>query len=727
MIVTLVMGSCFLNANVYSQVLSGTPLFSHWATGYADNLENRLEQIKQMYQKQNHMDNDMMINQINQLTQNLLDKRFFDDFITMKDWHALLYVFLEVEKQNIPFSASLSHKRSIAREDTIAEMMTILADKQYISIEDVRGTALAEIFQDSEQIDDNKAIWIVKALKEEIISGYGDATLRPKHYLRIAEAITMIEKICAQYALPQKQWVGDIYLLNREGDIYIKGPTRIEEAMWTQDNSILVVYDSPTYHQREAAKIFLDKNEVVKAIEYGLDNISERLFNANAFKKEKGYLSANKILWDKQHRYINAKGEIKQLYIPHIHYSICPNQQKVLLQDEQLKRARIFDFLSERSVTVYGYYRWADANYHRSAIWSPNGKHLVSELFEPQDDIGIGEKKRFAIFESNSGKLIRIIHDRKYYSFYPTWSPDGKKLAFFRVAIDDKQLSVYLNNMLNRQFNLPAREVGIYDVQSDTIQYYQLDDKIILGKYTNGIIWDLSGEVLYVEAAVDNTNFLNKIDKGNEVGLTDTPNEVWKIDLENKKCEKVLTGKWITEKEELSLEQILPMLDYFLSPLEQEMAQQMELEEIFDLSALQEMRVKETNYAVIKRVLDIGKQQEHMLYMRQKYNLDWYENIPAQFIVLNQATGEHIEINRHPIINHWWLDDGRLLFVEGEVSYGRNRSITYHIKILDTDFNLHAVDSFSQALTSISLSPNGKYLMIYRHRGDKEVRVIKIA
>ncbi len=652
----------------------------HWVNSYSVDLEQRLELIKDNTLKDNTL-KDTEKKDIEIVIEHVFKSSSYDEYISISNWKRLMKLILQNEKVDTAFIESASRDNHITREDAVVTIMKVLKEKYNLNSTELIILALRNIFNDSANVEQEKSAYITLAVKEGLISGYDDVSFRPTEYLRNSEAITIIEKVCRKYGLPELQSNNDIIISTMDGYMQIDGLGSIDEAFWTNDDGILLVNYLQHLQIREAVKVFVADNGVIKALEYNDDHISERLFNEKAFENERGYISSNKIIWDKMRRYINKDGELKKIYLPYVNYWISGDESKVFIEDEIQRRIKIFDFLTEKEVFIPEYYRWADDKYSRGMYWSPDSKHIISMLFSPEDDIGFSEKNRFAIFNCDDGRLVKLINDYGYYSFYPKWSVDGRKIAYFRVKMDDKEVKEALNHMVDHHFDLPVKEIGIYDLDTGETTYYNHPTSIILGKDEEGIVWSPQGDKLYIETVFDKKQFIDNVEKNNELDFKKVVNEVWELDLKRGEYNKILTGEMLEERE--------------------------------------------TAYSVIKRVCSVSAEGDRILYMNQLYNMNEYENIPPQYIVKNLVTGKELIINENIFADHWWMKKG-MVFVEYIPPEYRKIKFTYKIKRLTEDFEIREIASFTQHHTDITISPDKQYLMLHQYRGEKDIKIIKL-
>jgi hypothetical protein len=650
----------------------------HWAVPYANNFSQRLIPVK----KSLTQDSAILAEDIDNLSKEVLQMENFNGPISFSNWQKILRIIFG--KQT---SEEYSDHGKINRENAVVSIMELLVERFNLQSSELNILEVRDKFYDNSQVRKDKASLIGLAFNQGLISGYSDSSFRPKDYLKNGEALAIIDRVCSKFGLPETRWNGNIELLKIDGYIKVSGPEAVEEAFWTNDKGALLVYSTKDSNVREAAKIFVNENRSVKAFEYDSDNLSESLFNENAFREERGYLSANKIIWNKNRRYVNIKGEIKSIYIPYVNFWISKDNRMALIQDEEERTVRVYDFLTENSFVIDEYFRWADERYGRAVKWSPDSRYIISTLYKPEDDIGIEEKTRFAVFDCRSGRMVKVINDYGYYSFYPTWSADGNKIAFYRVKVDDDELKDALNNRVDYEFNLPAKEIGIYNVGTGEIKYYSHPGGIILSKYNNGIVWSPQSDRLYIEAAADRKNLLKDLAENPDLDISRVTSEIWELNLDTGQYSRVLDAQ----------------------------------EKSINLTG-------ESNdiYSVEQSVKSISPDGKRILYSKRPNNLTRYENTLAQLIIRNLNSGKENIISNGMVTDYWWLKDESLLFVESEPMRSRYAKITYVIRKVDRDLNIREIARFTQYPTVISISADRNYLMLHEYRGNKNVKIIDL-
>lgn len=701
-ILSLIIIFLFVTNNVFFALPYEQPSSKHWAAPYANNFSQRLIPVKKALTE----DSDIRAEDIHKITTEVLEAKNFNEPISFSNWQRILRIIFGKQ-----ISESNASGGNINRENAVASVMELLKEKVNLKPSTMDTLAAHSQFSDSYDISEDKVILIGLAYNQGLISGYGDATFRPKDNLRNSEALVLIDKVCSKYGLPETQWNGDIGLIKIDNYIKVEGPEAIEEALWTNDKGILLVYSTEESNIREAAKVFVNENRSVKALKYNSYNLSESLFNESAFTEERGYISANKIIWSKNRRYVNMQGELKNIYIPYVNFWVSKDNRMVLLPDEEKNTVKIYDFLTESSTTLEQYFRWADAKYTRAVKWSPDSRYMISTLHKPEDDIGIEEKTRFAIFDCRSGKLVKVIDDYGYYSFYPTWSADGNKVAFYRVKIDDSELKDYLNNIIDIKFDLLAKEIGIYDVNTGEIKYYPHPEGVILAKYENSIVWSPQSDKLYIETAADKEALLNSLDENRNLDLQTTANEVWELNLKSGQYTKILATGEVDSKEvnDVYIEELVEAGN--ILPIEEN---DMDFNKTDDI------------YSLVQKINSVSLDGKRILYSKRLNNLMQYENTSTQFMMKDLDSDKEMVLNDAVLTYYWWLSDGSLLFVENEFSRSRYGKIAYIIKKIDKDFNIQEIARFIQYPTAISISPDKHYLMLHQYRDNKDVKLINL-
>lgn len=655
----------------------------HWAAKYAESVVQTLNTASiHMPEYENYYSNETIKNVIDRVTK--VEK--LDEKINSEDWYNLLGIVFDID--NSSYIKSISEKY-ITREDAIHSLIKLINKDNKLDISDNDTSYYIDLYKVSPEKRENLLI----AVREGLISGYIDSSLRPKQYLRNAEAVKIIEMVCSKYELPKVQWAGNISFSKEDNYIKVKGVDAINEASWANDNSLILVYYNPITYVREASKVRFDTKTSSIAFKYEENNISLSILNEEAFKEERGYISANEYIWSNIRRYVNENGELKEIEAPYTNCWISKDHTKMLIQDYIEKEVNIFDFLTEKTVNVENYYYWADSKYTRDVRWSPDSKYFISTLYRPEDDIGIGIKNRFAVFNCETGEIVKVINNYDCYSFYPTWSPDSKKVAFLSIEMDNDDLQYALNNMIENSFNLPATSIGVFDIENDKTTYYKHPESIILGKYQEPIKWSKDSNKIYLEAALDKRELILELNKSVKLNIDKIPNEIWELDIINNEYKSITSGGKFEVKPA-----------FFLEYEEEE----------------------STLYVVTKELLSTSPDNKIILYKKNFKNISYYENIPSLYVFKNLVTGEEISINNKIVTHYWWKDNGDLIFVENELSERRRSKTKFSIKRLNSDFEVSEIASFTQFPTKITISPDKEYVMLHEYRGTKDVKIVKL-
>jgi hypothetical protein len=293
--------------NVSALEINYRNTYHHWAVPYASNLSQRLIPVRKAAAERS----DISVEDIDSIRDEVLNEEHLNEHITFANWQKMLKIILGAQTDEV-----YSHKGNITRENAVVSMMKILNTKYEMTSSGLNAMEARDKFNDSIKAVQDTMDLLGLAYSKGIISGYDDSSFRPKDYLKNSEAIAIIERVCSKFGLPETQWHGNIELLSIDGFLRIDGPEAVEEAFWTNDKGILLIYSIKDSNVRQAAKVFIDENRIINAFEYDNRNLTESLFNENAFREERGYLSINKIIWNKDRRYVNIKGEMKSIYIP---------------------------------------------------------------------------------------------------------------------------------------------------------------------------------------------------------------------------------------------------------------------------------------------------------------------------------------------------------------------------------------------------------------------------
>ncbi len=159
----------------------------HWVKPYSDNLEQRLELINKETIEDSTREN------IEILMEQVLNSSSYDSYISVSNWENLIQViFGSEEVEDYLLKTGIKH-RPITRENAVVTIMKILKEKYNLQSTELIILALKNIFNDGANVEEEKGAYISLAVSEGLISGYDDASFRPKQYLRNSEAITILE------------------------------------------------------------------------------------------------------------------------------------------------------------------------------------------------------------------------------------------------------------------------------------------------------------------------------------------------------------------------------------------------------------------------------------------------------------------------------------------------------------------------------------------------------
>ncbi|MGE4284403.1 MAG: hypothetical protein AB7G87_11875, partial [Clostridia bacterium] len=280
---------------------------------------------------------------------------------------------------------------------------------------------------------------------------------------------------------------------------------------------------------------------------------------------------------------------------------------------------------------------------------------------------------------------------------------------FYRVKADDKELKDFLNHAVDSSFNLLAKEIGIYDLNSGNIRYYPHPEGILLGKYQNGLIWSPQGDSLYIQVAGDKEALLDQIQQGEDINIEKVTNEIWKLDSLTGAYTKVIS---IDENIIARGSEDSDGDTTVFNPLGETEEDQAEPRNI---------------YTVESSIKSVSPSGNLALYMKQLYNMTRYENILTKVMLRDLNSGQEKAINSMLLTDHWWLTDGSLVIVESEPNRSRYaQQTTYVIKRIEQDFTEVELVRLSQYPTSITLSPDKNFLMLHQYRGSKDVKFLDL-
>jgi Tol biopolymer transport system component len=157
----------------------------------------------------------------------------------------------------------------------------------------------------------------------------------------------------------------------------------------------------------------------------------------------------------------------------------------------------ILDVRTRRMIEVmnYGWRVAADLQ------WSPDGRYLALATTGPQSDL--------YIVDIYHGKRWNITRDYAT-DQYPTWSPDGQRLAFYSTRSDGLHFDVYLIDSDGSNLRRLTFSEGGYPA------------------------WSPDGSQIVFSARLEGNLYITDVDSGSTRQLTDTPgddrNPIWSPD-----------------------------------------------------------------------------------------------------------------------------------------------------------------------------------------------------
>ncbi|WP_130806353.1 PD40 domain-containing protein [Senegalia massiliensis] len=171
-------------------------------------------------------------------------------------------------------------------------------------------------------------------------------------------------------------------------------------------------------------------------------------------------------------------------------YNISPDGKKVIVNGIP-RKSNVEN--NERFIYYLENDKFKDANYipdidyvysYIAASWSPDSIHIVSQI-PGRDDI-------INIIDINEGIEKELKFGNSKLTL-PTWSNDGKKLAFL---IQSSKYDEYILNDLEMNYLL-SDKIGIYDTETKEVKIINLEEKLT----TSRIYWPQESNSIIIETA----------------------------------------------------------------------------------------------------------------------------------------------------------------------------------------------------------------------------------
>lgn len=222
-------------------------------------------------------------------------------------------------------------------------------------------------------------------------------------------------------------------------------------------------------------------------------------------------------------------------------YNISPDGKKVIVNGIPIgsgnKKERFIYDLEKDKYKTADYIPEIDYVYsYIAATWSPNSTHIVSQ--KP------GNNNTINIIDINKG-IEKSININDNILTLPTWSEDGKKLAFL---IQSDKYNEYIINDLEMNYFL-SDKIGIYDTQTKKVKTINLKEKVT----TSGIYWSKDNKSIIIETA--KAQNIEKLLKDNWAQIK---SEIEYIDIQSKK-RKVVLESGIDISEDYPVHKITPI------------------------------------------------------------------------------------------------------------------------------------------------------------------------
>jgi len=278
-----------------------------------------------------------------------------------------------------------------------------------------------------------------------------------------------------------------IYIEKQGDKTYIKSRLEsinpITDLYWTNNNSFSFNFTFEDENIKNIIYKYNSKNENLEKT-FHIDGTIWELKRAS----EEGIVYSN----DGFDGLFYMKGKDKKIKISESQqwYNVSPDGKKVIVngtpRESNLEsNERFIYYLENDKFKVADYIPDIDYVYsYIAASWSPDSIHIVSQV-PGRDDI-------INIIDINEGIEKELTFGDSKLTL-PTWSHDGKKLAFL---IQSSKYDEYILNDLEMNYLL-SDKIGIYDTETKEVKIINLEAKLT----TSRIYWAQESDSIIVETA----------------------------------------------------------------------------------------------------------------------------------------------------------------------------------------------------------------------------------
>jgi dipeptidyl aminopeptidase/acylaminoacyl peptidase len=168
----------------------------------------------------------------------------------------------------------------------------------------------------------------------------------------------------------------------------------------------------------------------------------------------------------------NASRELQAAPAPILDFAPSPDGSQIaleLLREDGRSELWLMDANTGKNQKLIGCAPSSCSN----PVWSPDGKLLAFERNEPTPNHTTGSK-RIWLYDLASGQSAPVFQDNQILGYYPTWSPDGKRLAF----VDENEASIRATDLVTHAaFLIPSgvlTNAGSFSPDGSQLAYTKL-------------------------------------------------------------------------------------------------------------------------------------------------------------------------------------------------------------------------------------------------------------